>query len=111
LTHLSSDRSNSHSGNSTTLKVLTEPQGLAGHWNALPKTTRTVIIACAIGGFVLLLIAVIAFCVIQGRAGKKERAIADAQWAKEQQESNEYRMRMMNGGFSQSNQGYQPKGY
>jgi hypothetical protein len=103
--------SNNRSGNSTTVKVLTEPQGISGHWKALPQTTRTVIIACAIGGFVVLLIAVIVFCVVQGRKGKKERAIADAQYAKEQQESNEYRMRMMKGGFSQSSQPFQQRGY
>ncbi|KAF2432326.1 hypothetical protein EJ08DRAFT_630536 [Tothia fuscella] len=87
-------------GNSTILKEIIAPSGVSGHWKALPKTARTAIIACAIGGFVILLLAVIAFCIVQGRKGKKERAIADAQWAKEQQETNQYRMQMMKGGFS-----------
>jgi ABC-type uncharacterized transport system permease subunit len=93
------------------MNILNAPQGISGHWNALPKTTRTVIIACAIAGFAILLVAVIVFCVMQGRAGKKEKAIADAQWAKEQAESNEYRMRMMKGGFSASSQSYDPRAY
>jgi hypothetical protein len=38
--------------------------------------------------------------VVQARKGKKEKAIADAQWEKEQAEFNEYRMQMMHGGFS-----------
>lgn len=54
----------------------------------------------AIAGGGVLLAALLVCCVVQGRKGKKEKAIADAKWEKEQAEFNQYRMQMMNGGFS-----------
>lgn len=59
----------------------------------------------------MLLIALLACCVVQGRKGKKEKAIADAQWEKEQAEFNQYRLSMMKGGFSQSAQPAQYASY
>jgi hypothetical protein len=79
------------------------PQGVTGHWNAIPVGTRTAILACALGGFVLVVVALFAFCCIQGRKGKKEKAIADQEWEKEQAEFSQYRMQMMKGGFGHSN--------
>jgi hypothetical protein len=54
----------------------------------------------AIAGAGVLLAALLVCCVVQARKGKKEKAIADAQWEKEQAEFNQYRMQMMNGTFS-----------
>lgn len=80
------------------------PKTLAGKWAALSQSARTAIIACSIGGAALLAIAVLACCITQARKGKKEKAIADAQYEKERAEFDSYRMQMMKGGFSSNSQ-------
>jgi len=89
-------------GNSTVLNEIKRPQGVTGFWKNLTTGAKSgLIIGAAVGGGVLLA-ALLACCIMQGRKGKKEKAIADAQWEKEQAEFNQYRMQMMKGGFSHS---------
>jgi len=89
-------------GNSTVLNAINKPQGLSGFWSTLSTGTKSGILIGSIAGAGVLLLALFACCIVQGRKGKKEKAIADAQWEKEQAEFNQYRLSMMNGGFSQS---------
>jgi hypothetical protein len=91
-------------GQSTVIKELNKPHGIKQHWEALSRTTRIVIIACSIGGLILLVAILTYCCITQGKKGRKEKALADAEYEKEQQEFNFYRMQMMKGGFSKSSQ-------
>ncbi|TLD37638.1 glycoside hydrolase family protein [Venturia nashicola] len=90
-------------GNSTVLNAINAPVGVTGHWNALSVATRTGILVGALGGFAVLFLASLIFCCVQGKKGREEKAIADAEWEKEQAEFSHYRMQMMKGGFGQSN--------
>lgn len=64
---------------------------MSGRWNALPKAAQIAIVCAAVGGFAVL-IAVLAFCCIkQRRAGRRERAAADAEFEKGANELMEYR--------------------
>jgi len=91
-------------GESNVVKELNKPHTLKQHWDALSHTTRVVIVACSIAGLVLLVSFLTYYCISQGIKGRREKAIADADYEKEQQEFNYYRMEMMKGGFSQSSQ-------
>jgi hypothetical protein len=94
----------SPSGNSTVLSAIHEKQGVAGLWQKLTTGAKSGIVIGAIAGAGVLLTALLICCFVQARKGKKEKAVADAQWEKEQAEFNEYRMQMMKGGFSQNAQ-------
>jgi len=87
-------------GNSTVLNEIEKPTGVNGLWNTLTTGAKSGVVIGAIAGAGTLLAALLVCCIVQGRKGKKEKAIADAQWEKEQAEFNQYRMQMMNGGFS-----------
>lgn len=87
-------------GNSTVLQEIEKPTGIDGVWKSLTTGAKSGIVIGAIAGAGTLLAALLICCVVQARKGKKEKAIADAQWEKEQAEFNQYRMQMMNGGFS-----------
>jgi tetrahydromethanopterin S-methyltransferase subunit F len=93
---------NSHRGNSTVLNEINKKTGVSGVWDRLTTGAKSGIVIGAIAGAGVLLAALLVCCIVQARKGKKEKAIADAQWEKEQAEFNEYRMQMMKGGFSQS---------
>ena len=93
-------------GQSISLKELTRPHTLTQHWNALSHTTKIVIISCSIAGLVILLAFLTYYCISQGSKGRKEKALADAEYEKEQAEFNYYRMQMMKGGFSNTNEQY-----
>lgn len=92
------------SGQSNVIKELNKPHTIKQHWEALSHTTRIVIISCSIGGLALLVAFLTYYCISQGIKGRKEKALADAEFEKEQQEFNFYRMQMMKGGFSKSSQ-------
>ncbi|KAF2398419.1 glycosyl hydrolases family 16 protein [Trichodelitschia bisporula] len=87
-------------GNSTAMTEINKPVGVSGRWNALSSGTRAGIVIGAAAGFVVLIAALLGFCIVQGRAGRKEKAAADAKWEEEQKDLNEYRLKMMKGGFS-----------
>lgn len=87
-------------GNSTALQEIEKPTGISGVWERLTTGAKSGIVIGAVAGVGTLLAALLICCVVQARKGKKEKAIADAQWEKEQAEFNEYRMQMMKGGFS-----------
>lgn len=108
-------------GNSTILKEIEKPTGIGGFWQTLTTGAKSGIVIGAVSGAGVLLAALLICCIVQGRKGKKEKAIADAQWEKEQAEFNQYRMQMMNGQFSKggfsaneqpmhSHAGYAPQG-
>jgi hypothetical protein len=92
------------SGNSTVLNEIHQKGGVSGLWQKMTTGAKSGLVIGAIAGAGVLLAALLVCCIVQGRKGKKEKAIADAQWEKEQAEFNEYRMQMMKGGFSQSTQ-------
>jgi len=80
-----------YSGNSTIAQKLHEPHGIAGHYKALSKTARIGIAAAALA-FIALCISLLTFCCIkQRRAGRRERAIADAEWERAQNELAQYK--------------------
>ncbi|KIW08294.1 uncharacterized protein PV09_01212 [Verruconis gallopava] len=89
-------------GNSTILNEIYQKHGVTGLWDRLTTGAKSGIVIGAISAAGVLLAALLVCCVVQARKGKKEKAIADAQWEKEQAEFNEYRMQMLNGGFSKS---------
>ncbi len=91
-------------GNSTVLNTINEKQGVAGLWQKLTTGAKSGIVIGAVAGAGVLLTALLICCFVQARKGKKEKAVADAQWEKEQAEFNEYRMQMIKGGFSQTAQ-------
>jgi beta-glucanase (GH16 family) len=92
----------STNGTSAAVKQMSRPHGVKGHWRALPAGVRAAIVIASIAGLALLVLSCLGFCFWQGRKGRKEKAVADAQWEKEQAEFNQYRMQMMKGGFSAS---------
>jgi hypothetical protein len=87
-------------GNSTVLQEITKPTGIGGFWQTMTTGAKSGLVIGAVAGAGVLLAALLVCCVVQARKGKKEKAVADAQWDKEQAEFNQYRMQMMNGGFS-----------
>jgi hypothetical protein len=91
-------------GESTVVKELHKPHTIKQHWEALSRTARIAIIACSIGGLILLIVGLTWCCISQGIKGRKEKALADAEYEKEQQEFDFYRLQMMKGGFSKSSQ-------
>ena len=91
-------------GQSTVIKELNKPHTIKQHWEALSHTARIAIIASSIGGLVLLVAFLTFYCITQGINGRKEKALADEEFEKEQQEFNFYRMQMMKGGFSKAGQ-------
>ena len=69
-------------------------QTLSQKWNSLSHTTQ-VGIAAGIGGAILIaLCAFIFFCLRQRRAGRKERALEEAEWEKNNAERMAYRSAM-----------------
>jgi beta-lactamase regulating signal transducer with metallopeptidase domain len=67
---------------------------LSQKWNSLSHTTQ-VAIAATIGGVLLIaLCAFIFFCIRQRRAGRREKAIEDAEWEKNNSELMAYRSAM-----------------
>jgi hypothetical protein len=87
-------------GNSTVLQEITKPTGIGGFWQTMTTGAKSGLVIGASAGAGVLLAALLVCCVVQARKGTKEKAVADAQWDKEQAEFNQYRMQMMNGGFS-----------
>ena len=98
----SNQRLTSTSGTSKALAEIIAPHGVSGHWNALSKTARIVIVASAAGVAILSLLAIIFCCIKQRRAGRREHAEIEAQREKEAAELVEYKRQMADGVFSQS---------
>ena len=96
------------SGNSTVLNEIYEPSGVNAVWTRLSAGAKSGIVIGAIAGAGIIVAGLLLCCIIQGRKGKKEKAIADAAYEKEQAEFNQYRMQMMKGGFSASAQPVAP---
>ncbi|KAF2097914.1 cell wall glucanase [Rhizodiscina lignyota] len=93
------------SGNSSIAENIWKPHGVKGHWDALPKAAQIAIVCAAIGVGVVLL-AILTFCCIkQRRAGRRERAIADAEFEKGAAELMDYRRKMSEGGFASGGYG------
>lgn len=90
------------SGESQAFKEITKPRGIAGRWNAMSKTAQIAIIACAVGGAVIAVVAITWCCIVQRRAGRRERAAFDHEFEKGQNELMDYRRKMQAGGFSQA---------
>jgi len=78
-------------GESSTMKEIWSPKGVSGHWNVLPKAAQIAIVACSIG-VAAVLAALMAFCCVrQRKAGRKEKAVADAMYEKDARELMEFR--------------------
>ncbi|THV64681.1 concanavalin A-like lectin/glucanase [Aureobasidium pullulans] len=78
-------------GNSTIAQRLAKPHGAEAHYKALPKWAQATIAAGSIAVFAIALVAFVFCCIKSRRAGRRERAAADALWEKEMQELAEYK--------------------
>ncbi|KAK3044192.1 hypothetical protein LTS18_001929, partial [Coniosporium uncinatum] len=78
-------------GESRIMKEIWSPKGVSRHWNALPKAAQIAIIAGSISVASVLAVIVAFCCVKQRRAGRKEKAVADAVYEKDARELMEYR--------------------
>ncbi|KAL8727794.1 MAG: hypothetical protein Q9181_005580 [Wetmoreana brouardii] len=91
-------------GNSTAEEELNKPPPMTAsqRWNSLGPGAK-IGVACAVGASCLALILLSAvYCSRQRRAGRRERAIADADFEKEMRELSAYRATMAKGGFAVS---------
>lgn len=78
-------------GQSPIAEYIWAPKGISGRWNALPKAAQIAIVAGAIGLGVVLLALLTFCCIKQRRAGRREKALADAEFDKGAAELMEYR--------------------
>ncbi|KAF1983734.1 glycoside hydrolase family 16 protein [Aulographum hederae CBS 113979] len=78
-------------GKSPTAEEVWAPKGVSGHWNNLPKGAQIGIIAGVLAVVAILLVLLTFCCIRQRRAGRAERAIADAEFEKDAQELQQYR--------------------
>jgi hypothetical protein len=76
-----------------------KPQGVKGHWDALPKAAQIAIIGSALGTGALLLLLLTFCCIKQRRAGRREKAIADAEFEKGEAELMEFRRQNSANGY------------
>ncbi|TKX18337.1 extracellular glycosidase-like protein 2 [Elsinoe australis] len=82
-------------GNSTVADYLSKPRGVNGRFNALSQGVKIGIIIAAIS-VAAILVLLIAFCCIKNRrAGRKEKAIADAEWERNVNELQQYKRMMV----------------
>jgi len=78
-------------GNSTIYERLYAPHGISGQFNALSKAAKLGIAIAAISVTAILLALLIFCCIKQRRAGRREAAIADAEWERNQNELQQYK--------------------
>jgi len=78
-------------GNSTIAERLHSPHGISGHYLALSKTAKLGIAIAAISVTAILLALLVFCCIKQRRAGRRERAIADAEWERNMNELQQYK--------------------
>ncbi|KAL8827227.1 MAG: hypothetical protein Q9170_007099 [Blastenia crenularia] len=91
-------------GNSTVEKELNAPPPMtaAQRWNKLSPGAK-IGVGSAVGVSAVALVLLAAFyCVRQRKAGRKEKAMADADWEREAREMTAYRQQMAKGGFAVS---------
>ncbi|KAF2151876.1 glycoside hydrolase family 16 protein [Myriangium duriaei CBS 260.36] len=82
-------------GNSTIANTLAKPHGVKMRWSNLPQGARIGIIGGAIGVGAICLILFTFCCIKNRRAGRKERAIADAEWERNLTELQRYKQMMV----------------
>jgi hypothetical protein len=78
-------------GNSTIAQRLARPRGAEAHYRALPKWAQAAIAAGSVAVFAIAVLGFAFCCIKSRRAGRRERAVADAQWEKDMQELAEYK--------------------
>ncbi|KAF2481460.1 cell wall glucanase [Neohortaea acidophila] len=83
-------------------KQTTAIQNAEQKWNGLSTTAKIGIAAGVGGGFVIALIAFVFYCIKQRRAGRREKALADQEWEKQQSELVQYRHQMKRGYYAVS---------
>ncbi|KAL9596825.1 MAG: hypothetical protein Q9219_005539 [cf. Caloplaca sp. 3 TL-2023] len=91
-------------GNSTVEDELNAPPPMTAsqRWNNLSSGAKAGV-GSAVGASAVALVALAAFyCVKQRKAGRKEKAIADADFEREAREMTAYRQQMAKGGFAMS---------
>ncbi|PNS21760.1 Acyl-protein thioesterase 1 [Sphaceloma murrayae] len=82
-------------GNSTIADYLSQPRGVSGKFNALSQGVKIGIIIAAISVAAILAL-LLAFCCIKNRrAGRKEKALADAEWERSVNELQQYKRAMV----------------
>jgi len=82
-------------GNSTIAKELSEVHGLKAHYNALSKTAKIAVAVAAISATAIS-VALLAFCCIKNRrAGRRERAAADAEYDRHLTELKQYKQMLV----------------
>ncbi|KAL8721243.1 MAG: hypothetical protein Q9225_002020 [Loekoesia sp. 1 TL-2023] len=91
-------------GNSTVAKELNAPPAMTAsqRWNSMSSGAK-IGVGSAVGVASVALVALAAFyCVRQRKAGRRERAVADADFEREAREMTAYRQQMAKGGFAVS---------
>lgn len=83
--------------------LIWKPQGVKGHWEALPKAAQIAIVCSVIGVAAVLLLLLMFCCIKQRRAGRREKKAADAEFDKNTAELTDYRRKMSEGGFGYGN--------
>ncbi|KAK3396701.1 concanavalin A-like lectin/glucanase domain-containing protein [Sordaria brevicollis] len=75
-------------GNSTIKEIIEAPpkQSVSEKWNGMSSTTKTIIYACCAGAGALLVIAAAFFCIRQRKQGKRQAALAEAQFERDRVE-------------------------
>lgn len=86
-------------------KQITAIQSAEQKWNGLSTTAKIGIAAGVGGGFVIALIAFVFYCIKQRRAGRREKALEDQEWEKQQSELVQYRHQMKRGYYAVSSSG------
>lgn len=79
------------SGNSTIAERLSKTHGVVAKFSSLSKTAKIAIAAGAISVFAIGIAVLTICCVRQRRAGRRERAVADAAWEKDMTELRQYK--------------------
>lgn len=86
------------SGNSTILEELNKVHGVKARFSNLAKWAQIVIIAVVVGVGAIALAVFFVFCLKSRKAGRIERARADAEWEKHEMEMAMLKKQMRNDG-------------
>ncbi|KAF4553068.1 putative glycosyl hydrolases family 16 protein 2 [Elsinoe fawcettii] len=82
-------------GNSTAQEVISSPRGIDGRFNALPQGVKIGIIVASISVAAILALLITFCCIKNRRAGRKEKALADAEWERNVNELQQYKRMMV----------------
>jgi len=81
----------SPSGNSTIAERISKTHGVKASFNSLSKAAKIAVVAGILSAIAISIAVLTICCIRQRRAGKKERAMADAAWEKDMNELRQYK--------------------